>query len=250
MIDHGVRRVILEKPLAANRRELSIVSDLMRSSEIELYIQEQYLYSRLLEELVALVADPDAYVRRRGLSTPVPLRIEETHTVFSKDRIDDAILGRHTANICLLELPHVLTILHHAFGSLSCKRATITDLHLRSTILSSYRNASIVMADGGGVRHRITLSNVDRYRRLLKVRLSEGYAVELHFPGMLRHRNTVFSSQVTILRNDEAIDQRILPDDHLATAVASYLDWDDLRGTYENCYEPSRLVVEIVEGQT
>ena len=48
--------------------------------------------------------------------------------------------------------------------------------------------------------------------------------------------------------DDEArklIYEKSYADDHLATAVRHYLRWRDIRGTYERCYEPSRLVIDL-----
>ena len=246
MLRHGVDRIVIEKPIASTHGDLEAIGSVLRSEPDRVCIQEQYLYSQLYDELIALAKDPTLYIAERtGVYPLEPLTITGTVAQFYKRRVKDLHSKRHAENICLLELPHILTLLHNAFGAQSVASLTVDDLHYRSRIYRGYKKASIVVHDRQQRQHRIELSNVDRCRRVMNVELSDGTNVALHFPGRLRHESTVFESRVAITRGRKLIYEKSYADDHLATAVRHYLRWRDIRGTYERCYEPSRLVIDL-----
>jgi hypothetical protein len=153
---------------------------------------------------------------------------------------------RHSEHICLIELPHVVTLLYNAFGRLNIRSADIDDLHHQSSIYRGYRSASIVLGDGETRQHRIALSNVMPCKRLMVIRLSGGYTVELRFPGKLQHDATAFESRVLIAHGRQLLHVQTYPDDHLAAAVRNYLDWDELLGTFDRCYEPNALLLDLL----
>ena len=121
----------------------------------------------------------------------------------------------------------------------------VDDLLYRSRIYPGYKKASIMFDDRASRRHQVDLSNVDPCRRTMSIQLSGGYNVELRFPGRLRNAGTFFDSRVTITRGRSLLYAQCYADDHLTTAVRHYLRWHGLLGTYDRCYEPSRLVIEL-----
>lgn len=248
MLRHGVQRVVIEKPIAANHRDLEAIAALFRAHPRSLCVQEQYLYSQLFGLLLHLVIDPGTFISRYcAIPVPEPLAVLSTTTRFSKNRVRDLALGRHIENICLIELPHVVTLLYNLFGRLEIERARISDLMVQTRLVRGYREADIALTDADGRRHDIRLSNVDEISRVLEVEVSDGYRVAFSFPGRLNHRATVFESRVVIRRRQEVLYDARFHDDHLREAVRSYLDWRNILGTLQTCYEPNRLVLDIRE---
>jgi predicted dehydrogenase len=245
MMEHGVERIVVEKPIASSHADLESIGDVLRSQPERVCVQEQYLYSRLYDELLRVVRDPTAYIAERCIRVSGPLSVTGTVTRFYKKRLRDLGDQRHVENICLLELPHILTLLHSAFGKQSVASLDVDDLLYRSKIYPGYKKASIVFNDRASRRHQVDLSNVDPCRRTMSIQLSGGYNVELRFPGRLRNEGTFFESRVTITRGRSLLYAQCYADDHLTTAVRHYLRWHGLLGTYDRCYEPSRLVIEL-----
>lgn len=246
MLDHGVERIVIEKPIASRHRDLEAIGEILRTQPDRVCVQEQYLYSRSYLELLEIVRDPTAYVAERSrLPVRGTLSIAGTATQFFKRRVKDLSDKRHAENICLLELPHILTLLYNSFGQQSVVSLDVDDLLYRSRIYAGYKKASVVFSDRSSRRHQVDLSNVDPCKRVMNVQLSDGYNVELAFPGRLRHDSTVFETRVTITRGREKLHSQTYPDDHLATAIRHYLRWKGIVGTYESCYEPSRMVIDL-----
>ena len=248
MLRHGVQRVVIEKPIAASHADLEEIAALMRTRPHAFGVQEQYLYSRLFGLLLHLVIDPGTFISRY-CAIPVRRRLTVlgTTTCFAKNRVQDLLAGRHVENICLLELPHVVTVLHNLFGRLTIDDARISDLTVEGRLFRSYREADVVVVDGEGRRHGIRLSNVERFSRVMEVEVSDGYRVTFSFPGRLNNRATVFESRMAVRRNEELLYDSPFHDDHLTEAVRSYLEWRNILGTLKTCYEPSRLVLDICE---
>jgi len=245
MFEHGVDRIVLEKPIASSTCDVDAIGDVLRDEPDRVCVQEQYLYSRLYEELLQLVANPVAYVAARCGRAAEALTVTGTLTRFYKGRLKDLGHQRHVENICLLELPHILTLLHNAFGQQTVASLDVDDLHYRSRVYPRYKRASIVLHDRAGRRHDVDLSNVDPCRRTMSIALSDGTSVELAFPGRLRGDVTIFESRVTISRGRRLLFLQSYADDHLSTAVRRYLRWDGILGTYERCFEPSRLAADL-----
>jgi predicted dehydrogenase len=65
MLRHGVDRIVVEKPIAANADDLAAIGELLRSHPEMICVQEQYLYSGLFGELTELAEQPSAYLARR-----------------------------------------------------------------------------------------------------------------------------------------------------------------------------------------
>ena len=165
MMEHGVERIVVEKPIASSHADLEAIGDVLRLQPERVCIQEQYLYSRLYDELLRIVRDPTAYVAERCVGVRGTLSVTGTITRFYKKRLRDLGDQRHVENICLLELPHILTLLYNAFGKQSVASLDVDDLLYRSRIYPGYKKASIMFDDRASRRHQVDLSNVDPCRR-------------------------------------------------------------------------------------
>ncbi|WP_344808202.1 Gfo/Idh/MocA family oxidoreductase [Microlunatus ginsengisoli] len=248
MLRHGVDRIVVEKPIAANAADLRSIGDMLRSHPEMMCVQEQYLYSALFDELTELAQHPSDYLSRRcGRTVPRNAGIVSTTTHLHKDRVHDLDLGRHAENICLIELPHTLTLLFSAFGPLGIEDVRRRDLLHHGRIYPGYRDAHIVLRDRQGIEHRSDLSNVRPCRRTLTVTVSDGFSVELRFPGQLRPGTPSFHSVVTVRHHGQTQYRQRFRDDHLARAAASYLSWNDRRGTYAACFAPTELALRLTE---
>lgn len=243
--NNGYKTVVMEKPLATSKSDIEGISKLVKNSQISFCVQEQYLHSVLVEELVDLSNNPSLYLKKR-LGKKINVSIKKTASFFSKERIKDLELKRHTEHIRFIELPHIIAILLFVFGKLHIEMFKWNDLHWNGNRIPGYKDGKCVLRTDNKVKHTIYLSNVGKLRRDIVIKLSRNFEVIFTFPGQLFDPNTSFTSSVIITESGKIVYFKEYSDDHLKTSIRRILCSQEHRGTLDLSIEVSNLITDLI----
>lgn len=242
------RNVVLEKPLANSKSDIEEIAKLVKSSTMSFLVQEQYLHSILIEELVNLVKNPSMYVEKCLIEKVPSLSIEETVSFFSKNRIQDLELKRHVEHVCFIELPHVVSVLLFVFKNLRAEMFKGNDFLWNGEEIHGYKDGKCVFMTDGKIKHTVYLSNIDKFRRDIVVKLSNGFEVIFTFPGQLSGSDTKFISSVSITKLGEIVYLKKYKDDHLRESIRRILCSHNHRGTLDLSVQVSNLITDLIHG--
>ncbi|WP_193365998.1 MULTISPECIES: oxidoreductase [Kitasatospora] len=167
----GYRRVLLEKPVAADSRGLDELLALRDRYGIDLVVVAQWLGSRLTDRLRALLAQ-DAYG---------PLRT--IHVVQRKPRFSRSLAGDGHPTAFDVELPHSLGLCLALAGPGEVTGAGGTDMVVGGRVLPRLGTAWLNLQHDSGAwtRIRSDLTSPVRERRVT-LELAHGTLIG-HFPG-------------------------------------------------------------------
>lgn len=167
----GFRRLIIEKPLAAQPADLAALEQVVRREQLEVSVVAPWLASALTERLERLVQDGELGALRR-------ISVRQHKPRFRRSLVTH---GHPTAFD--IEIPHALGVALRLAGDGEVTQADCRDLRVGSELRPALGGARLVLAHRGGVRTEIVsdLTSPIRERRIT-LRFERGTAVG-HFPG-------------------------------------------------------------------
>lgn len=172
LLDAGFRRLLLEKPLAADRRELARLRELLRRPGVRAAVVAPWLAAALTDRLARLPQD------RPGLGA-----LREIAVVQNKPRFQRSFSTSGHPTAFDVEVPHALGVLLRLAGDAEVVAASCTGLEAGGLRRPFLGGATLRLAHRGGVRGEIAsdLGSPVRERRIT-LRFEHGTAVG-HYPA-------------------------------------------------------------------
>ena len=188
----GIRRAIVEKPLATDLDELATVRQLIDQHGMDIAVVAHWLDSALTERLAALLSSGRlGALRRIGVAQHKPR--------FTRTAGD----GQHPTAFDV-EIPHSLGLVQRLAGPADLLDAEWTDMHCGDTVLPRIGSARLALQHHTGVRTEIDsdLTSPVQERRIT-LEFTRGSATG-HFPISDRddHAQLVIGDQREIFRDD------------------------------------------------
>ncbi|MUL42032.1 oxidoreductase [Streptomonospora sp. PA3] len=169
----GYRRILVEKPLAADERELAAVLRLRRRHGLQLVVVAQWLTSALTHRLRAAVRDGRLHglqLYSGGAPAPAPElgRLRSVSVVQRKPRFVRSLTSRAHATVFDVELPHSVGVALALAGGARVCSASWSDMALGNVEVPRLGQAALVLRHETGTRTEIfsDLTAPTRERRI------------------------------------------------------------------------------------
>lgn len=189
---HGIRRVIVEKPLATDLEDLAAVRQLAAQHAVDVVVVAHWLDSALTSRLAALI-------RGGQLGALRTISIAQHKPRFTRS----AAGGQHPTAFDV-EVPHSLGLVLRLAGSADLLDAEWTDMHCDDTVFPRVGSARLALQHHTGVRTEISsdLTSPVQERRIA-LEFTRGSATG-HYPISDRddHAQLVVGGQREIFRDD------------------------------------------------
>ncbi|MGP4111165.1 hypothetical protein ACTWP5_09645 [Streptomyces sp. 4N509B] len=225
LADAGFRRVIVEKPLAADRPALRELKDLAAAEKLRLAVVSPWLASSLTERLAALVAEG-----RMGALRRVAVRQHKPR--WRRTLADN---GHPTAFD--IEVPHSLGVCLRLAGDATVERARLHDMRLGTTVVPAMGTAEAVLRHHpgrkpGATSHIVSDLTAPVRERRIDLQFDRGRVV-----GYYPHASDDHYAQLLTSPLDGPETREIFPDDalsaYLAQAYRDFLTDADLTPAFD-----------------
>uniref|UniRef100_A0AAU3GS80 Gfo/Idh/MocA family oxidoreductase n=1 Tax=Streptomyces sp. NBC_01401 TaxID=2903854 RepID=A0AAU3GS80_9ACTN len=168
--DHGVRRMLIEKPLATSHAELDALRELRERAGLRIAVVTHWLASELTARLARPVSD--------GRYGPLlAITVEQHKPRFTKSLTTSA---HHSA--LEVEIPHALALVVHLAGPARVLRSHCADLRVGRELRSGLGGAELTLHHDNGVRTAIRSDLTAPVRRRSVVLEFRDVEVTAHFP--------------------------------------------------------------------
>lgn len=189
---HGIRRAVVEKPLATGLDELAAIRRLVAQHDMDVVVVAHWLDSALTARLAALISSGRLGTLRR------------IAVAQHKPRFTRSTTGSQHPTAFDVEIPHSLGLVLHLAGSADLLDAAWTDMHCGGTVLPRVGSARLALQHRTGVRTDIDsdLTSPVQERRVA-LEFTRGSATG-HFPISDRddHAQLLIGGQREIFRDD------------------------------------------------
>ncbi|MGW7527296.1 hypothetical protein [Streptomyces sp. NPDC054783] len=165
----GYRRFVVEKPLVADRTELSHVLDVVDRHGLHIHVVSPWLHSALTERLAALIGDVGD--------------VRSVNVTQDKSRFRRSLTSGSHTNAFEVEIPHALGVVLRLLGDAEVRTASCTDLRWGDEVVRHMGGATLTLRHRCGVRSRIRcdLTSPVRRRRIT-VETTTGMRLVGHYP--------------------------------------------------------------------
>ncbi|WP_406145863.1 Gfo/Idh/MocA family protein [Streptomyces sp. NBC_01012] len=167
---HGVRRMLVEKPLALSAAELDALRELRRHAGLRIAVVTHWLASELTARLTRLVTG-------RLYGPLLAITVEQHKPRFTKSLTTSA---HHSA--LEVEIPHALALVVHLAGPARVLRAHCADLRVGRQRRPDLGGAELTLHHDNGVRTAIRSDLTAPVRRRSAVLEFRDAEVTAHFP--------------------------------------------------------------------
>ncbi|MDT0301417.1 Gfo/Idh/MocA family oxidoreductase [Streptomonospora wellingtoniae] len=169
----GFRRVLIEKPLAADEPELEAVVALRRRFDMHLVVVAQWLTSALTHRLRAAVREGRLHgLSPHGDGPPIPPpelgALRSVSVVQRKPRFVRSLTSRSHPTVFDVELPHSVGVALDLAGGARVESASWSDMALGNVEIPRLGQAGLVLRHDSGARTEIfsDLTAPTRERRI------------------------------------------------------------------------------------
>ncbi|KDQ69582.1 Gfo/Idh/MocA family protein [Streptomyces halstedii] len=170
LAEHGVRRMLVEKPLATTHRELDAMRELRERAGLRISVVTHWLAAELTARMRELVVR-QPYGPLRGIAV-------EQH----KPRFTKSLTSSAHRSALEVEVPHALALAAHLAGPARVEHAHCTDLRVGSAARPGLGGAEVVLHHANGVRTVVRSDLTAPVRRRSVVLEFQDAEVTGHFP--------------------------------------------------------------------
>ncbi|WP_326699904.1 Gfo/Idh/MocA family oxidoreductase [Streptomyces sp. NBC_01754] len=170
LADHGVTRMLVEKPLATSHTELDALRDLRAGAGLRITVVTHWLAAELTSRLTELVA-------RRPYGPLRAVAVEQHKPRFTRSLASSAHAGALE-----VEVPHALALAVHLAGPARVERAHCADLRVGRELRRGLGGAEVALCHADGVRTVIRSDLTAPVRRRSVVLSFRDAEVTAHFP--------------------------------------------------------------------
>ncbi|MFJ6662449.1 Gfo/Idh/MocA family protein [Streptomyces sp. NPDC091383] len=196
---HGVRRLIVEKPLAASEDELDALVRLRERADLDVVVVSHWTGSRLTARLRRLVRDePLGPLRRITVDQHKPRFLRSLTTDGHPSALD-------------VEVPHALALVLDLAGPAELRAAHCWDLRCEDRVLPRLGGAHLELAHPSGVTTLLRSDLGAAVRQRSVVCAFEGGTATAHFPLSEDDDH----AQLIVQRADAEVEHHVFRDDAL-----------------------------------
>ncbi|MFF9804520.1 hypothetical protein ACF1G5_05240 [Streptomyces coeruleorubidus] len=195
----GFRRIIVEKPLAVERRAVHDILDLARSERMRLAVVAPWLASSLTARLARLVEEGDL-----GELRSIDVR-------QSKPRMSRTLADGGHPTAFDVEPPHSLGVCLRLAGDAVLTGAELADMRIGDTVVPGMGRAELVLRHRKAVSRIVSDLTAPIRERRVQLGFTDGQAVA-HYPG----GEDDHYAQLRFSRTDHPETWEIFPDDALS----------------------------------
>lgn len=176
LLELGYRRLVVEKPLAADPAALAALVRLVRAADAQVAVVAPWLASTLTDRLTELASEPERH--RLGLGA-----LRRVSVLQHKPRFRRSLLTHGHPTAFDIEVPHALGVLLTLAGDAEVVSARCTDLVVGGQVLPALGSARLRLLHHGGVRSEIR-SDLGSPVRERRITLHFEHATAIgHYPG-------------------------------------------------------------------
>ncbi|MER6379282.1 Gfo/Idh/MocA family oxidoreductase [Streptomyces sp. NPDC001250] len=195
----GFRRIIVEKPLAADRQAVHEILDLARTQRLRLAVVAPWLASALTARLDRLVEDGDL-----GELRAIDVR-------QSKPRMSRTLADGGHPTAFDVEPPHSLGVCLRLAGDAVLSTAELADMRIGDTVIPGMGRAELVLRHQDATSRIVSDLTAPVRERRVELEFTHGRAVA-HYPGA----EDDHYAQLRLSRAGHPETREVFPDDQLS----------------------------------
>lgn len=200
----GIRRFILEKPVAINNEDLMVMKNLISKNNLDVLVVSNWSSSKLTEKLQQAIA--------RFASQGIKMR--KINIIQNKPRIQRSLTNYTHRNALEIEIPHMIVLsLLLAGKNVSVKESTVWDLCHNDQVRYGMGGADLTLQFDNGCMAQLNSNLVSPMReRRVEIEFENGYTLKGYFPS---DSNSLHSFYYEYDNNGHIVYQSVIPDDTL-----------------------------------
>ncbi len=200
----GIRRFIIEKPIAINNGDLMTMQNLISKNNLDVLVVSNWSSSKLTEKLqqsIARITNQGAQMRKITI-------------VQNKPRIQRSLTNCTHRNALEIEIPHMIVLSLLLVGkNVSVSDSTVWDLHHNDQVRYGMGGADVTLQFENSCVAQLSSNLVSPIReRRVEIEFDNGYKLVGYYPS---DSNSLYSFYYEYSSTGKIAYQSIIPDDTL-----------------------------------
>lgn len=200
----GIKRFIIEKPVAINNEDLMVMKNLISKNDLDVLVVSNWSSSKLTEKLQQTVA--------RFATQGIKMR--KITIIQNKPRIQRSLTNYTHRNALEIEIPHMIVLsLLLAGKNVSVSESTVWDLHHNDHVRYGMGGANLTLQFENGCIAQLSSNLVSPIReRCVEIEFDNGYKLKGYFPS---DSSSLYSFYYEYDEHGQTVYQSVIPDDTL-----------------------------------